>query len=52
MENSYENSFNIIEKIQSEMTRLKNRADEAEKKNLDYEMELFKKQCHRNRMGL
>lgn len=43
MNDSCEKSFNLICQIQSEIIRLKNKAEEAEKKNLDYEMELFKK---------
>ena len=43
MNNQCEKSFNLIGQIQSEIIRLKNKAEEAEKKNLDYEMELFNK---------
>ena len=43
MDNQCEKSFNLIGQIQSEIIRLKNKAEEAEKKNLDYEMELFNK---------
>lgn len=43
MNNSCENSFNLIGQIQTDIITLKKNVEEAEKKNLDYEMDLFKK---------
>ena len=43
MNNLFEPSFNLIGQIQNEMFKLRNKVESAEKKNLDYEMELFNK---------
>lgn len=43
MNASFENNMSFIDKIQAEIIRLKNEKNVAEKKNLNYEAELFNK---------
>ena len=43
MNNLFEPSFNLIGQFQNKMLKLKNNVEAAEKKKLDYEMELFNK---------